>query len=93
MFPLTVFGANSIHISICHGILTFPASWTPYMHASQRLRFGRPFADIVHFTNLHTRRRIVFDPYLNGSLKETTIKNRTIKTAPVHYHANDNINK
>jgi len=36
---------------------------------------------------------IVFDQYLTGSLKETTLKKRTIKTAPVHYHANDNINK
>ena len=31
--------------------------------------------------------------YLTGSLKETTFNKRTIKTAPVHYHANDNINK
>jgi len=36
---------------------------------------------------------IVFDQYLTGSLKEITFKKRTIKTAPVHYHANDNINK
>ena len=36
---------------------------------------------------------IVFDQYLTGSLKETTLKKRTIKTAPVHYHANNNINK
>jgi len=35
---------------------------------------------------------VVFDPYLTGSLKETTFKKRKIKTAPVHYHANDNIN-
>jgi len=71
------------------------------MHASlpqPAPRIRQAFADIVRFTNLHTRRSpplagIVFDQYLTCSLKETTLKKRTIKTAPVHYHANDNINK
>jgi len=70
------------------------------MHASlpqPAPRIRQAFADIVRFTNLHTRRLpplagIVFDQHLTGSLKETTLKKRTIKTA-VRYHANANINK
>ena len=62
---------------------------TPEM--SNALHFAKRFVDIVaNMSDSYEKVRIVFDQYLPGSLKETTLQRRTLKTTPVYYHINDN---
>ena len=63
-------------------------SKTPDM--STAMHYARKFVDIVAgLSASYDEIRIVFDQYLSGSLKETTRDKRTSKTAPIHYHVND----